>query len=84
MLQNFNQHEKMQSSTLHRGSYAHSLNSMITRFKSKNLYWQTDNVATTSIIGSGSNKVKLQNMALEIYDLTCNNNISLNIESILY
>ena len=45
---------------------------MITRFKSKNLYWQTDNVATTSIIGSGSNKVKLQNMALEIYDLTCN------------
>ena len=84
MLQNFNQHEKMQSSTLHRGSCAHSLNSMITRFKSKNLYWQTDNVATTSIIvGSGSNKVKLQNLALEIYDLTCNN-ISLNIESILY
>ena len=67
----------------HRGSYAHSLNSMITRFKSKNLYWQTDNAVTTSIIGSGSNKVKLQNLALEIYDLTRNNNISLNIESIL-
>ena len=54
---------------------------MITCFKSKNLYWKTD-AATTSIIGSGSNKVKLQNLALEIYDLTRNNNISVNIESI--
>ena len=53
---------------------------MIKYFKNKNLYWQTDNIATTSIIGSGSNKVQLQNLALEIYDLTRNNNISLNIQ----
>ena len=44
------------------------------------LYWQADNVARTSIICSGSNKVKLQNLELEIYNLRSNNNLSLNIE----
>ena len=55
---------------------SHYPNSVIKCFKSGNLYWQTDNVATTSLICSRSNKVKLQNLAFEIYDFTRNNNIT--------
>ena len=65
MLQNFNEAEKMQSSTWRElQAISHSLNSIIKCFKNKNLYWHTDTVVTTSIIGSGGNKVKLQNLAL--------------------
>ena len=45
----------MQSSTWRElKAISHSLNSMIKCFKNKNLYWQTDNIATTSIIVSGT------------------------------
>ena len=65
MLQNFNEPEKMHSSTWRElQAISHSLNSMMKYFKNKYLYWQTDKVATISIIGSGSNKVMLQNLAL--------------------
>ena len=68
----------MQSSTWREiKANSYSPNSVIKCFTNKNLYWQTDNVATTSLICSRSNKVKLQKLAFEIYDFYA---LSLNIQ----
>ena len=56
-----------------------SLLSSIKQFENKCIVWYTDNFATQQIIECGSNKTHIHSLALNIFDLTFNHNIHLEI-----
>ena len=67
---NFDKTEKKQSSAWRELEAIHySLKSSKGRFKNKAVYWYTDNFASSSIVNIGSNKEKLQKLALNILKL---------------
>ena len=48
--------------------------------KGQNIHWFSDNQGTISVINYGSMKVHLQKLALDIFSLCLNNNISIYLE----
>ena len=56
-----------------------SLLSSIKQFENKCIVWYTDNFATQQIIECGSNKTHIHSLALNIFNLTFNHNIHLEV-----
>ena len=57
-----------------------SLNSeILERFKNEIVYWYTDNFAGSLIVSKGSNKEKLQELALNDFEITLAFNIKLSV-----
>ena len=56
-----------------------SLLSSIKQFENKCIFWYTDNFATKQIIKCGSNKTHIHSLALNIFNLTFNHNIHLEV-----
>ena len=56
-----------------------SLLSSIKQFKNKCIFWYTDNFATKQIIKRGSNKTHIHSLALNIFNLTFDHNIHLEV-----
>ena len=54
--------------------------SFLPLLKGKNIHWFSDNQGTISVINYGSMKVHLQKLALDIFSLCLNNNISIYLE----
>ena len=48
-------------------------------FKQSSVIWKTDNKAASLIVDSGSRKVELHDLALEIYEISRFNNIDLQV-----
>ena len=68
---NFDKIEKKQSSTWRELEAIHySLKSLKNRFKNEVVYSYTDNFASSLILKKGSNKEKLQELALNIFEIT--------------
>ena len=59
-----------------------SLLSSIKQFENKCIFWYTDNFATKQIIKCGSNKTHIHSLALNIFNLTFNHNIHLEVFSV--
>ena len=77
---NFDKTEKKQSSTWRELEAIHySLKSSKGRFKNETVYWYTDNFASSLIVNKGSNKEKLQKLALNIFEITSTFNIKLSV-----
>ena len=57
----------------------YSLNSSKDSFKNEVVYWYTDNFAIKLIVKKGSNKEKLQELALDIFEITSAFNIKLSV-----
>ena len=77
---NFSTSESSQSSTWRElKAIQFSLNSFAKVIHGKSILWHTDNIATAIIIKNGSNKIHLQNIALEIFDTVKANNILLDV-----
>ena len=77
---NFDKTEKKQSSTWRELEALHySLKSSKGRFKNETVYWYTDNFASSLIVSKGSNKEKLQKLALNIFEITSTFNIKLSV-----
>ena len=67
----FDKIEKKQSSTWRKfEAIDYSLKSWKDRFKNEVVYWFTDNFASSLIVKKGSNKEKLQELALNIFEIT--------------
>ena len=58
----------------------YSLLSFLPLLKGQNIHWFSDNQSTISVINHGSMKVHLQKLALDIFSLCLNNNISIYLE----
>ena len=58
----------------------YSLLSFFPLLKGQNIHWFSDNQGTISVINYGSMKVHLQKLALDIFSLCLNNNISIYLE----
>ena len=56
-----------------------SLLSSIKQFKNKCIFWYTDNFATQQVIKCGSNKAHIHSLTLNIFNLTFNHNIHLEV-----
>ena len=56
-----------------------SLLSSIKQFENKCIFWYTDNFATKQIIKCGSNKTHIHSLALNIFNLTFDQNIHLEV-----
>ena len=56
-----------------------SLLSSIKQFENKCIFWYTDNFATQQIITCGSNKTPIHLLALNIFSLTFDHNIHLEV-----
>ena len=56
-----------------------SLLSLIKQFGNKCIFWYTDNFATQQIIKCGSNKVHIHSLALNIFNLTFDHNVRLEV-----
>ena len=77
---NFDKIEKKQSSTWRELEAIHnSLWSSKDKLKNEVVYWYTDNFASSLIVNKGSNKEKLQDLALNIFKITSAFNIKLSI-----
>ena len=77
---NFDKTEKKQSSTWRKLEAIHySLKSSKGRFKNEAVYWYTNNFASSLIVNKGSNKKKLQKLALNIFEITSAFNIKHSI-----
>jgi len=48
--------------------------------RNSSVLWKTDNYATSLIVDSGSRKIELQQLAIEIYEITQFNNITLKVQ----
>lgn len=48
--------------------------------KNSNVVWNTDNKAASLIVESGSRKIELHNIAIDIYEIAKFNNINLNVQ----
>ena len=59
-----------------------SLLSSIKQFENKCIFWYTDNFATKQIIKCGSNKTHIHSLALNIFNLTFDRNIHLEVFSV--
>ena len=59
-----------------------SLLSSIKQFENKCIFWYTDNFATKQIIKCGSNKTHIHSLALNIFNLTFDRNIHLEVYSV--
>ena len=76
----FDKIEKKQSSTWRKFEVIHySLKSWKDRFKNEVVYWFTDNFASSLIVKKGSNKEKLQELALNIFEITSAFKIKLSV-----
>ena len=76
----FDKVEKKQSSTWRELEAIHySLKSSKGRFKNEVVYWYTDNFASSLVVKKGSNKEKLQELALNIFEITSAFNIKLSV-----
>ena len=72
--------EKKQSSTWRELEAIHYfLKSSKDRFKNEVVYWYTDNFASSLIVSKGSNQEKLQELALNIFEITSAFNIKLSV-----
>ena len=56
-----------------------SLLSSIKQFENKCIFWYTDNFATQQVIKCGSNKAHIHSLTLNIFNLTFNHNIHLEV-----
>ena len=59
-----------------------SLVSSIKQFENKCIFWYIDNFTTQQIIKCGSNKTHIQSLALNIFNLTFDRNIHLEVYSV--
>ena len=77
---NLNSEEQKESSTW-RELYAifYALNGLYSKLKGENILWHTDNLAASKIVEIGSGKVKLQKLALAIFELCQKGKISLTV-----
>ena len=76
----FDKIEKKQSSTWTELEAIHcSLKSSKDKFKNEVVYWYTDNFASSLIVKKGSDKEKLQELALNIFETTLAFNIKLSV-----
>ena len=55
----------------------YGLNSFLPFFKSKSVYWFSDNQVAVNNINYGSRKLELQSIALDTFSVCLHNNISL-------
>ena len=77
---NFGKIEKKQSSTWRElETFRYSLKSSKHRFKNEGVYWYTNNFASSLIVNKGCNKEKLQELALNILEITSAFNIKLSV-----
>ena len=78
--ENFNFLEETKSSTWRElEAIRYSLDSMKNLLRSKHVKWHTDNYASSIIAKSGINKRELQNLAIEIFNITFKHNIRFDI-----
>ena len=77
---NFNFIEETKSSTWRElEAIRYSLDSMKNLLRNKHVKWHTDNYASSIIAKSGSNKRELQELAIEIFNITFKHNIRFDI-----
>ena len=77
---NFDKIEKKQNSTWRELEAVHySVKSSKEKFKNEVVYWCTDNFASSLIVNKRSNKEKLQELALNIFETTSVFNIKLSV-----
>ena len=77
---NFNFIEETKSSTWRELEVIrYSLDSMKNLLRNKHVTWHTDNYASSIMAKSGSNKRELQELAIEIFNITFKYNIRFDI-----
>ena len=77
---NFNFIEETKSSTWRElEAVRYSIDSMKRLLRNKQVKWHTDNYASSTIAKSGSNKRELQELAIEIFNITFKHNIRFDI-----
>ena len=77
---NFDKIEKKQNSTWRELEAIHySVKSSKEKFKNEVVYWYTNNFASSLIVNKRSNKEKLQELALNIFEITSVFNIKLSV-----
>ena len=74
--------QEMQESSTWREMFAicYSVKVFRNTLKNRNILWYTDNFAASRIVEIGSNKTKLQQIAIEIFDICKSENINLQIQ----
>ena len=77
---NFNFIEETKRSTWRElEAIRYSLDSMKNLLRNKHVTWHTDNYASSIMAKSGSNKRELQEIAIEIFNITFKHNIRFDI-----
>jgi len=77
----FNRFEQSQSSTWRElEAIRFSIKSLDSPLKNKNVLWKTDNRAASIIVSSGSRNLKLQELAMQIFNICRELNITLEVQ----